>query len=91
MLVPGNTNGEPLNVIVSGLSSTDVLQTSGFTNWYNSIGLGKECFGLHSGDAMHVTIDNLGQRNQTGEVRQLYGENAGSEGSCLESLIGGNQ
>ncbi|KAK0519981.1 hypothetical protein OC835_007353 [Tilletia horrida] len=81
---PDNANGEPLNVIVTGLSSLD-----SFTSWFNAIGYGRECFGLHDGTAMQAFIDSRGKRDQEGEIRYRYGEDEVS-GSCAESLVGGN-
>lgn len=85
---PGGTSGEPLNVIIS---SESAIETSdGFANWYKSIGFGKECFGLHSGDAMQANLgDGRGAQNQTGELRESYGEDPDLEGSCLETFKGG--
>lgn len=42
--------GEPLNVIVSGLSSPAVLTDKGFLNFAQSIGFSFECLGLHIGN-----------------------------------------
>ncbi|KAK0555807.1 hypothetical protein OC846_000349 [Tilletia horrida] len=80
---PDNSNGEPLNVIVTGISSG-----SDFSNWYKAIGYGKECFGLHSGTAMQAFIDSRGLYDQEGEIRYAYGEDPDAEGSCAESLAG---
>ncbi|KAE8224090.1 hypothetical protein CF319_g2962 [Tilletia indica] len=81
----GNPNGEPLNIIVTGIGSADT-----FSAWYKAIGYGKECLGLHSGGAMQAFIDSRGLRDQEGEIRFAYGEDPDAEGSCLESAIGGS-
>jgi len=84
-----NGLGEPLNVIISGLSSPGVLSDSGFVQYANAIGFGTECLGIHLGDAQAANLgDGNGWVNQTLELRQDYG-NSGL-GSCLESLFGGN-
>ncbi|KAK0555806.1 hypothetical protein OC861_002096 [Tilletia horrida] len=80
-----STNGEPLNVIVTGIPSL-----ANFSSWYKAIGFGKECLGLHSGGAMQAFIDSRGPFDQQGEIRFAYGENPDGEGSCFESLAGGN-
>ncbi|CAD6973047.1 unnamed protein product [Tilletia controversa] len=80
---PGNSNGEPLNIIVTGIGAADT-----FSSWYKAIG--KECFGLHDGGAMQAYIDSRSLRDQEGEIRFAYGEDPDAEGSCLESAIGGS-
>ncbi|KAI5826357.1 hypothetical protein K523DRAFT_322980 [Schizophyllum commune Tattone D] len=81
--------GEPLNVIVSGLSSPDVLTDDGIVNYARAIGFSTECFGLHGGGAQSANLgDGNGWVNQTFEVRQDYGSSG--VGTCLETLIGGN-
>ncbi|CAD6891381.1 unnamed protein product [Tilletia laevis] len=82
---PGNSNGEPLNIIVTGIGAADT-----FSSWYKAIGYGKECFGLHDGGAMQAYIDSRSLRDQEGEIRFAYGEDPDAEGSCLESAIGGS-
>ncbi|TFY59117.1 hypothetical protein EVG20_g7905 [Dentipellis fragilis] len=85
----GNGLGEPLNVIVSGLSSSDVLTDDGIVNFARAIGFSEECFGIHLGDPQSANLgDGHGAVNQTIELRQDYGD--ADEGTCLESLIGGN-
>ncbi|KAN0140232.1 hypothetical protein V8E53_002128 [Lactarius tabidus] len=84
-----NGLGEPLNVIISGLSSPGVLSDNGFVQFANAIGLTTECLSIHIGDAQAANLgDGNGWVNQTLELRQDYG-NSGL-GSCLESLAGGN-
>ncbi|KAJ7627157.1 hypothetical protein FB45DRAFT_835441 [Roridomyces roridus] len=81
--------GEPLNVIISGLSSADVLTDAGFLNYAQSIGFSFECLGLHLGGPQSANLgDGNGFVNQTVEYRQDYGDE--ELGTCLESLIGGN-
>ncbi|KAG2119747.1 uncharacterized protein F5147DRAFT_120786 [Suillus discolor] len=85
----GDGYGEPMNVIISGLSSPAVLTLDGAINFARAIGFSKECFGLHLGGYMPANLgDGNGWVNQTIELRQDYG-NAGG-GTCLESLVGGN-
>jgi len=82
--------GEPLNVIISGLSSPDVLTDDGFLNFVRGIGYDRECLGLHRGDPQSANLgDGNGWVNQTVELREDYGV-PWAGGSCLESLIGGN-
>jgi len=81
--------GEPLNIIISGLSSPHVLTDDGFLNFARSIGFSIECFGIHIGAPQSANLgDGNGWVNQTIELRQDYGNP--DVGTCLESLIGGN-
>ncbi|KAJ4495277.1 hypothetical protein C8R41DRAFT_902408 [Lentinula lateritia] len=85
----GNGLGEPLNVIISGFSSPDVLTESGFENYAKAIGFSTECLGIHIGGPQSANLgDGNGLVNQTVELRQDYGDSV--LGTCLESLIGGN-
>ncbi|KAL0956062.1 hypothetical protein HGRIS_002231 [Hohenbuehelia grisea] len=85
----GNGLGEPLNVIVSGLSSAQVLTDDGIVNYARAIGFSTECFGVHLGDPQSANLgDGHGAVNQTIELRQDFGD--ANVGTCLESLIGGN-
>ncbi|THG95180.1 hypothetical protein EW145_g8007 [Phellinidium pouzarii] len=85
----GDGLGEPLNVIISGLSSSDVLTDDGFLNFAQSLGLSFECLGLHLGAPQSADLgDGNGFVNQTTELRQDYGN--AELGTCLETLIGGN-
>jgi len=85
----GNGYGEPMNVIVSGNSSPEVLTDSGFLNFANAIGFSSECLNLHGGGFMTANLgDGHGSVPQAGELRQNYG--LPDVGTCLESLIGGN-
>lgn len=84
----GDGLGEPLNVIISGLSSPEVLVYAGFYNFAQAIGFSDECFGLHLGGPFSANVgDGRGWVNQTVELRQDY-DNIGL-GTCLESLVGG--
>jgi len=85
----GNGLGEPLNVIVSGLSSPAVLTDSGILNFARAIGFSTECLGVHLGAPQSANLgDGNGFVNQTIELRQDYGDP--DLGTCLETLIGGN-
>ncbi|KAG1873127.1 hypothetical protein F4604DRAFT_1925622 [Suillus subluteus] len=85
----GDGAGEPMNVIISGLSSPAVLTFDGALNFARAIGFSEECFGLHLGGLMPANLgDGNGWVNQTIELRQDYGSAGG--GTCLESLVGGN-
>ncbi|KAG6820885.1 hypothetical protein H0H93_010229 [Arthromyces matolae] len=85
----GGGLGEPLNVIISGLSSSGVLSDDGFLNFAKAIGFSTECLGIHIGDPQSANLgDGNGWVNQTVELRQDYGDP--NLGTCLESLIGGN-
>mgnify|MGYP000704625912 CR=1 FL=1 len=85
---PGNTGGEPLNIVISGASSPEITTLAGFTLWSNALDFGKECFGLHSGAAMQANLgDGQGLRDQQGLYRDLYGEDP-DIGACGESLVG---
>jgi len=81
--------GEPMNVIISGLSSPGVLTDSGFLNFAQAIGFSFECVGIHIGAPQAANLgDGNGAVNQTTELRQDFGD--ALLGTCLESLIGGN-
>ncbi|KAG9308601.1 hypothetical protein JVU11DRAFT_11707 [Chiua virens] len=81
--------GEPLNVIISGLSSPEVLTDDGVLNYARAIGFSEECFGIHLGTPFSANLgDGNEWVNQTIELREDYG--SPSVGTCLETLIGGN-
>ncbi|KAI0362471.1 hypothetical protein OH77DRAFT_1389711 [Trametes cingulata] len=81
--------GEPLNVIISGQSSPEVLTDDGILNFAQAIGFSQECLGFHLGDPQTANLgDGNGSVNQTLEFRQDFGNDV--LGTCLESLIGGN-
>lgn len=82
-------SGEPLNVIISGLSDPWVLADGGFVHFANAIGFGKECFGAHLGAPQTANLgDGHGWVNQTLELRNDYG--VPDIGACWESIHGGN-
>ncbi|KAJ4483931.1 hypothetical protein J3R30DRAFT_143294 [Lentinula aciculospora] len=82
--------GEPLNVIISGQSSPDVLDATGkFIYYANAIGFSYECLGIHIGNPQQANLgDGRGWVNQTAVIREDYGNS--ELGTCKESLIGGN-
>ncbi|KAF8573539.1 hypothetical protein K439DRAFT_1665774 [Ramaria rubella] len=81
--------GEPLNVIISGTSSPDVLTDNGFLNWARSIGFSTEFLGIHIGTPQPANLgDGNGPQNEIKVIRQDYG--LPSVGTGVESLIGGN-
>ncbi|KAF8504236.1 hypothetical protein BU17DRAFT_58249 [Hysterangium stoloniferum] len=85
----GNGLGEPLNVIISGLSSPAVLTDAGILSYARSLGLSTECLGIHIGGPQKANLgDGNGPLDQTSELRQDFGNSI--FGTCLESLKGGN-
>ncbi|GJE94897.1 hypothetical protein PsYK624_110730 [Phanerochaete sordida] len=85
----GTDVGEPMNVVISGLSSPDVLTDDGFLNFARAIGFSEECLDIHLGAPQSANLgDGNGFVNQTIELRQDFGNS--ELGTCLESLIGGN-
>ncbi|KAH9987858.1 hypothetical protein BJV77DRAFT_1173278 [Russula vinacea] len=85
----GSGLGEPLNVIISGQSSSWVLADGGFVHFANALGFGQECFGAHLGAPQTANLgDGNGSKNQTIELRKDFGNPV--IGSCWESLLGGN-
>ncbi|EKM50808.1 uncharacterized protein PHACADRAFT_213676 [Phanerochaete carnosa HHB-10118-sp] len=78
---------EPLNIVISGLSSPAVLTDDGFTNFANSIGFSNGCLGS---DAGSIQMANLGDGNgfipQTLLLCKDYG--IPDVGSCLDNLLG---
>lgn len=85
----GDGFGEPLNVIISGQSSSAVLTDDGIVNYARAIGFSTECLGIHLGAPQSANLgDGNGSVNQTMELREDYSDPI--LGTCLESLIGGN-
>jgi len=85
----GTGVGEPMNVVISSLSSPAVLTDDGIENFARAIGFSTECLGIHLGGPQSANLgDGNGFVNQTVELRQDFGD--ASLGTCLESLIGGN-
>ncbi|KAF8499806.1 hypothetical protein F5888DRAFT_113617 [Russula emetica] len=81
------TLGEPLNVVISSLSSEQVLTDDGFLNFAQAIGFSTECLGIHLGSPQSANLgDGNGNVNQTTELRENYPIG----GTCEESLVGGN-
>ncbi|KAJ7607348.1 hypothetical protein FB45DRAFT_948126 [Roridomyces roridus] len=85
----GGGGGEPLNVIISGLSSPAVLTDAGILHYAQAIGFSFECLGFHLGAPQSANLgDGNGWVNQTIELRYDFGDD--DVGTCLESLVGGN-
>ncbi|KZT18150.1 hypothetical protein NEOLEDRAFT_1143771 [Neolentinus lepideus HHB14362 ss-1] len=85
----GSGGGEPLNVIISGLSSPEVLTDDGIVNFAHALGYSRECLDIHSGAPQTANLgDGNGWVDQLIEIREDYGSS--SIGTCLESLVGGN-
>ncbi|KAI0289482.1 hypothetical protein BC826DRAFT_957107 [Russula brevipes] len=81
--------GEPLNVIISGLSSPQVLSDDGFVHFANAIGFAKECLNVHLGAPQTANLgDGHGWTNQIMELREDSGNSA--IGACSETVKGGN-
>ena len=66
------TAGEPLNVIISALSSPLILTRKGLQNYLRSLDLDFECFGLHSGGPQTAWLDPRGWTDQLFEYRQVF-------------------
>ncbi|PFH49966.1 hypothetical protein AMATHDRAFT_62138 [Amanita thiersii Skay4041] len=80
--------GEPLNVIISGLSDPFILTDFGFSYYTKSLGYSQECLGLHYGDLHGADLgDGDGVKEQQIIVRQYYFP---IWGTCWESLAGGH-
>lgn len=85
----GNGLGEPLNVIISGLSSLGVLTNTGIVNFAKAVGFSTECLSIHLGAPQSANLgDGNDFVNQTIELRQDFGNV--NFGTCLESVFGGN-
>ncbi|KAL0955991.1 hypothetical protein HGRIS_002168 [Hohenbuehelia grisea] len=81
--------GEPLNVIISGKSSPEVLTQKGFLQFAQAIGFQQECLGLHQGAAQTANLgDGRGDVPELAVIRQDF--NLPGLGTCIESLVGGN-
>ncbi|KAK7023857.1 meiotically up-regulated gene family-domain-containing protein [Favolaschia claudopus] len=79
---------EPINMIVSALSSPEALTDRGLVNWGNAIGYADDCLGIHLGGPQAA---NLGDGNNWVNQTQMMREDFGLPiGTCLETLIGGN-
>lgn len=64
--------GEPLNVIISGLSSPDLLSRKGLQGYLRSLDFDMECFGLHSGNPQTAFLDPRGWVDENFLYRQVY-------------------
>jgi len=85
----GNTLGEPLNVIIAGNSSPEVLTDAGILQFSQAIGFSAECLGVHLGAPQLANLgDGNGPQPQLVELRADYGNPL--VGTCLEQLIGGS-
>ncbi|KAJ7074359.1 meiotically up-regulated gene family-domain-containing protein [Mycena amicta] len=79
---------EPLNIIVSALSSPEALTDRGLVNYGNALGYADDCLGIHLGGPQAANLgDGNNWVNQTQMMREDYGLPIGT---CLETLIGGN-
>ncbi|KAH9047694.1 hypothetical protein EDB84DRAFT_1393152 [Lactarius hengduanensis] len=80
--------GEPLNVILSGLSDPYVLTEEGFREYTKSIGYSYECLGLHIGNIHKADLgDGNGRTPELYLARQAYFP---VWGTCWESIAGGH-
>lgn len=82
--------GEPLNVIVSALSSPEVLTRKGLQSYFRSLEFDFECLGLHSGVPQTAWLDPRGPQPQAFLYREVYTPLDYVFGTCVESLKGGN-
>lgn len=87
--------GEPINVIVSGLSDASVLSIEGFLLWATSINFGVSCLGQANGTNQLANLgDGKGNVTQgtgdgdNGVLRWNYGD--AYVGTCKETFQGGN-
>lgn len=86
--VPPGLYGEPINVIISGLSDPYILTHDGLHKYAKSLGFSEECLGLHDGQLQEADLgDGDGKRPEQFLARQHYFP---VWGTCWESLIGGN-
>jgi len=89
MLDQSGGAGEPLNVIISGLSSPLVLTDGGLENWARSFLYSTEALGIHIGTKQKAnTGDGRGYTDEIAVIRQDFG--SPELGSLLESVFGGN-
>jgi len=83
----GEGVGEPLNVIISGQSSSTVLTEDGFIDFALALGFARECLDIHLGAPFPADLgDGNGWVNQTIELRHNYAIG----GTCAETIFGGN-
>lgn len=89
------TPGEPINAIISGNSSPEVLCPEGFLRYATSINFGVSCLGNVNGSEQYANLgDGFGIRSQgnygggNGVLRWNYGDP--TFGTCKESIEGDN-
>ncbi|TFK44318.1 hypothetical protein BDQ12DRAFT_595312 [Crucibulum laeve] len=89
LLNRSGSGGEPLNVIISGKSTPEVLTPAGFLDYARAVGMSEECLGLHHGTKQ---LANLGDGNGWVEEREVLREHFFLPffGTCLETMVGGN-
>ncbi|KAJ6622640.1 hypothetical protein B0H10DRAFT_893389 [Mycena sp. CBHHK59/15] len=85
--------GEPINIILTGTSSPELLVDSelngGLRNFFLSFGFASECLGQHSGNGQGANLgDGKGYLNETAVIRFDYGDP--QLGTCQETIKGGN-
>ncbi|OJA07875.1 hypothetical protein AZE42_07666 [Rhizopogon vesiculosus] len=85
--------GEPINVIISAYSDSEVLldngDSGGLINYFQSFGFSTECLGQHSGGDQAADLgDGNGYLNETAVIRWDYGD--ATLGTCQETVEGGN-
>ncbi|OAX33698.1 hypothetical protein K503DRAFT_851841 [Rhizopogon vinicolor AM-OR11-026] len=85
--------GEPINVIISAYSDSEVLLdnggSGGLINYFQSFGFSTECLGQHSGGDQAADLgDGNGYLNETAVIRWDYGD--ATLGTCQETVEGGN-
>lgn len=85
--------GEPINVIISAYSDSQVLQNTlangGLINYFQSFGFSTECLGQHAGSDQAADLgDGNGYLNETAVIRWDYGD--ANLGTCQETVEGGN-
>lgn len=64
--------GEPLNVIISALSTPGLLSRKGLQGYLRSLDFDMECFGLHSGGAQKAFLDPRGWVDENFLYREVY-------------------
>ncbi|SNX85420.1 uncharacterized protein MEPE_04129 [Melanopsichium pennsylvanicum] len=86
----GNGLHEPLNIIISSISTASVLTRKGLQSYLRWLDFDKECFGFHGGAYQKAYVDLRGWRDQEFIYRQVYTPFDHVFGTCIESLVGGN-
>ena len=85
-LFPPIQRGEPLNVIISGLSHPFVLSKAGLLRYVKTLGFEPECLSLHFGPRQTAHLaDGNDWQSQDMELRQAYFP---VFGTCLQSAFG---